>query len=100
MGQMRTISKAGWTPRELVAADGRRYTPSSFREERELLASGYTLAPPEPPAATEPAAPATTAPATTAPATTATKPEPEAPAGDTVAAQKPKTTARSNGGTK
>ncbi|MDV2474237.1 hypothetical protein F8M49_30100 [Rhodococcus zopfii] len=102
MGQMRTISKADWTPRELVAADGRRYTPGSFREERELLASGYTLAPHEPPVPTQPAAAEQPEPlpTTAAPPAAVPEPEPEAPADDPAVAPKTKTTPRSNGGTK
>lgn len=55
MGRMRTISKDTWKPTSLVAPDGRRYTPSSFREDRELRTKGYV---PEPTPSATTAAPA------------------------------------------
>ncbi|BDB62356.1 hypothetical protein [Rhodococcus sp. RDE2] len=45
MGQMKTIRKADWAPRPLLAPDGRSYTPGSFREDRELRSRGYVPAP-------------------------------------------------------
>lgn len=51
MGQMRTINKADWKPTQLASPDGRRYTPGSFREDRELRSKGYVPAPVEPAAA-------------------------------------------------
>ncbi|QOV97605.1 hypothetical protein [Rhodococcus pyridinivorans] len=44
---MRTFDAANWQPRELVAPDGRRFTPSSRAEEGELLARKYRVADPE-----------------------------------------------------
>lgn len=54
MGQMKTIRKDDWTPTLLAAPDGRTCTPSSYREHRELIASGYRPTPAvEPQAAAE-----------------------------------------------
>jgi hypothetical protein len=47
MGTMRTFDAANWQPRELIAPDGRRFTPSSRSEEGELLARKYRVADPE-----------------------------------------------------
>lgn len=47
MGTMRTFDPDGWTPRELVSPDGRRFTPSTRAEEGELLARRYRVASPE-----------------------------------------------------
>lgn len=60
MGTMRTFDPDGWTPRELVSPDGRRFTPSTRAEEGELLARQYRVANPEQdtPAGGEPVAPA------------------------------------------
>ena len=78
MGQMKTIRKADWVARPLLAPSGDRYTPGSFQEERELLSSGYGLAPVDQPADT------TTPDATAAPdAAAVPAAEPEAPVVDT-----------------
>jgi len=60
MGTMRTFDPDGWTPRELVSPDGRRFTPSTRAEEGELLARRYRVANPEQDQAVggEPVAPA------------------------------------------
>ncbi|ETT26243.1 hypothetical protein RAJCM14343_5259 [Rhodococcus aetherivorans] len=96
MGTMRTFDPDGWTPRELVSPDGRRFTPSTRAEEGELLARQYRVANPEQDqdAGEEPVAPAPQdiAPASepvaaSAPADEAPQPAPPAPAesvGDTV----------------
>ena len=47
MGTMRTFDASNWEPRELIAPDGRRFTPSSRAEEGELLARKYRVADPE-----------------------------------------------------
>ena len=47
MGTMRTFDASNWEPRELIAPDGRRFTPSSRAEEGELLARKYRVAEPE-----------------------------------------------------
>ncbi|WP_156895185.1 hypothetical protein [Rhodococcus sp. 2G] len=44
---MRTFDASNWEPRELIAPDGRRFTPSSRAEEGELLARKYRVADPE-----------------------------------------------------
>ncbi|WP_157126981.1 hypothetical protein [Rhodococcus sp. p52] len=44
---MRTFDASNWEPRELIAPDGRRFTPSSRAEEGELLARKYRMADPE-----------------------------------------------------
>ncbi|MGU3587484.1 hypothetical protein ACLBYD_30635, partial [Rhodococcus sp. C26F] len=111
MGQMKTIRKADWAPRPLLAPDGRSYTPGSFREERELLSSGYAPAPVDTgdpvPAGDTAVDPATTAPES-APADAAAEavvaaPEP-APAAEQMPAPQTTTSkakaARSNGESK
>ncbi|APE11010.1 hypothetical protein BO226_18890 [Rhodococcus sp. 2G] len=102
MGQMKTIRKADWVARPLLAPDGRSYTPGSFREERELLSSGYGFAPVDQPADTAaPDAAAVPAPELEAPVADAPVPDDETPA----PAPTPQTTskakaARSNGESK
>lgn len=45
MGTMRTFDPETWTPRELVAPNGQRWTPSSRGEEAELVGTrGYRYA--------------------------------------------------------
>ena len=42
--EMATFDASKWKPRELVAPDGRRFTPSSRAEESELVgAHGYRV---------------------------------------------------------
>ncbi|CDZ92294.1 hypothetical protein QM787_04090 [Rhodococcus ruber] len=88
MGTMRTFDPDGWTPRELVSPDGRRFTPSTRAEEGELLARRYRVASPEQDqdAGGEPVAPAprdispaSEPVAAPAPADEATQPAPAAP---------------------
>lgn len=74
MGHMRTINKADWTPTPLVSPKGRLYTPSSYVEHKQLVASGYVPAPEPVPAELEPA-PAPTAPPAAEPIA-ASAPEP------------------------
>lgn len=94
---MRQINKDDWSPRLLLSRAGRPYTPSSYREERELLAEGYTVAPaapPEPDPAPDPA-PEPEPAADAEPETPADADEAEKPAAD---APKTKTTRRTTGG--
>ncbi|MBM4492592.1 hypothetical protein GS436_02845 [Rhodococcus hoagii] len=98
MPTMKPLRKDGWTPTQLVAPDGRTYTPGSYREHRQLLASGYVEAPQEQPAATPadvlagPPEDDTTAGVATEPPAD-TEPAPAAPE----AATKTKTTRRNGG---
>lgn len=49
---MKLIDPSKWSARELVAPDGRTFTPSTFAEERNLIAAyGYKAVPEEPKAA-------------------------------------------------
>lgn len=81
MATMRTFDADGWTPRELVAPDGRRWTASTRPEEGELLARGYRIADPAPEGDGEGAAdPVAPPPSDTAPAQpAATAGQPAAP---------------------
>ncbi|MFE5699976.1 hypothetical protein [Rhodococcus koreensis] len=98
MGHMRTINKADWTPTPLVSPDGRLYTPSSYVEHKQLVASGYTPAPEPVPAEPEPA-PAPTAPsAPEVPAESSEKPTDDEAADAPTEAPKTKTTRRTTGG--
>lgn len=45
MGTMPTFNAKDWQPVTLVSPDGRTYTPGDHTEHRQLLASGYRVAP-------------------------------------------------------
>nr|WP_307866478.1 hypothetical protein [Rhodococcus opacus] len=101
---MRTINKADWTPTPLVSPAGRLYTPSSYVEHKQLVASGYRPAPEPVPAEPE-SAPAPTVPTVptvpTAPPVSEAAPveSSEKPTDDEAAdAPKTKITRRTTGG--
>lgn len=94
MPTMKPIRQHDWTPTQLVAPDGRTYTPGSYREHRQLLASGYVEAPQEQAAETTAEEPVET-PAETAVIGTPVEQPAEAAAPE--AATKPKTTRRTGG---
>lgn len=94
MPTMKPLRKDDWTPTQLVAPDGRTYTPGSYREHRQLVASGYVEAPQEPAAETPAEKPVET-PAETA--VVGTPVEQPADAAAPQAANKTKTTRRNGG---
>lgn len=94
MPTMKPLRKDDWTPTRLVAPDGRTYTPGSYREHRQLVASGYVEAPQEP-AAETPAEEPVEAPAETA--VIGTRVEQPAEVAAPEAATKTKTTRRNGG---
>ncbi|WP_213573276.1 hypothetical protein [Rhodococcus sp. USK13] len=106
MGQMRTINKADWTPTPLVSPDGHLYTPSSYVEHKQLVASGYAPAAASEPVPAEPEpAPAPTAPVPEPAAESSEKPTDEpadvpadSPADAPAEAPKTKITRRTTGG--
>ena len=98
MGHMRTINKADWTPTPLVSPAGRLYTPSSYIEHKQLVASGYAPAPEPVPAESEPAPEPTTPPAPEVPAESSEKSTDDEPADAPSEAPKTKITRRTTGG--
>ncbi|MDF3309752.1 hypothetical protein P3H15_32560 [Rhodococcus sp. T2V] len=100
---MRTINKADWTPTPLVSPKGRLYTPSSYIEHKQLVASGYAPAPQPAPAEAAPVEPTQAAapgapPVPEAPAESSEKPTDDEPADAPSEAPKTKTTRRTTGG--
>jgi hypothetical protein len=96
---MRTINKADWAPTPLVSPDGRLYTPSSYVEHKQLVASGYAPAPEPVPVPTEPEpAPVPTAPVPEPAPESSEKPTDDAPADAPDGAPKTKITRRTTGG--